>query len=115
MATKPERDKGTAVATTDEAEATAKRVFELFVETLEGERDIADEKLLARLRWFGEDVGAAIVRLEQDPRAARPLIHSLGSDLAEIARHTEAVGVMEENVHQARRWALLLPEVSVHT
>lgn len=95
-------------------DATAKKVFELFVETLEGERDTADEDLLTRLRWFSEDVSSAAERLSKEPRAAWPLVHTLGDTLLNLARKAEAVAVMEENVHQARRWALLLPEVSIH-
>lgn len=91
-----------------EPERDAPKVFGLFVETLVIERDTADASLLSHLTWYADDVRLAADRLKYDPRAGRDLMIHLEERAQELVLEAIAAETLEENVHQARRWRLVL-------
>lgn len=90
------------------------RVFELYVESLQADRDTADEVLVVHLRYFEEDVAATIKRLADNPRLAVTLVHHLSSVMQEIDTAAGTADALGEQVASARKWALLLPGSTVN-
>lgn len=93
---------------------TALRVFDLYVDQLEGDVHDMDDALLVRLRWFGEDIESAIKRLTDDPRTAYEVVKRLSSTVRDLDARAGASDASHETLRSARSWAILLPVTAVH-
>lgn len=87
-----------------------KRLFELFVDSLEAERDIAGDELILHLGFFGEDIAKTAERLKKNPRLAVDLVHQLSSTMQDLDSKAGGVDALTDELGSARRWALVLPE-----
>src|SRR5438093_317052 len=104
----PEPENGTA------ARITAKRVYELYVEDLEGRSAAVDETLVTRLRWFETDLGVAIARIAGDPESVMSVMAGLSRQMQELDARAGESDALHSTLASARRWALLLPDSAVH-
>lgn len=93
----------------DLADPVSKRVFELYVDSLEAERDVADELLIVHLRFFSEDIATTAERLRGNPRLANELVQQLSSLMQTLDSEAGGVDALNKELASARRWALLIP------
>lgn len=91
-------------------EMTSKRVFELYIDSLEAERDLADDMLIVRLRYFSEDISSTSERLKENPRLAYSLVQNLSGLMQELDAASGGTEALTRELGTARRWALLIPE-----
>lgn len=87
------------------------RLFELYVDQMTGDSQQLDELLIVRLRLFGEDVEKTMERLKTDPALSTELVHQLSAMMQALDSAAGAADEARRSVSEARRWALLFPEV----
>ena len=96
------------------ATSTIQRIFELYVDQLQGDADVADELLLVRLRWFGENVANTIQRLGEDHKSALALVQQLSTLMQQLDAQAGAADQAHASLGRARSWALIIPESTIH-
>lgn len=89
-------------------------MFTMFVDSLDGELQAVDEQLLARLRYFAQDVNNTADRIRETPGLALTLVHRLSTEVQQLDADAGARMALAKEVSEAKRWALTTPHLKLH-